>query len=173
MQRHNRIRKMKKENKLLKIKDKKVEALRLKVGKLREIIKELRKQLEQADKAHQRNKNKRPRMQGRNPLPKREVTTNSVGIQTDPEEITVEDAVAQHEQVILLETVDAEVQTYTLVSEGIAQSLEQDATIRRLEEELMQSQQSLIQNINELMTMAEHQASQSQEQSAIIGRPEE
>jgi tetratricopeptide (TPR) repeat protein len=111
-------------------------------------------------------------VQGRNPLPKRAVTTNSVGTQTDPEEIIVEDAVAQNEEVIPLETIDAEVQTDTLVSEEIAQSLEQDATIRRLEEELMQSQQSLIQNRNELMTMAEHQASQSQEQSVIIDRLE-
>jgi hypothetical protein len=167
---HKRIRKLKKENKLLKRKAKKVEALKQKVGRLREIIKELRKQLEQVDKAHKRNKSKRPRVQGRNPLPKRIVTTNSVGTQTNPEEITVEDAVAHNEEVIPLETVDAEVQTDTLVSEEIAQSLEQDATIRRLEEELMQSQQSLIQNRNELMTMEEHQASQSQEQSVIIDR---
>jgi hypothetical protein len=64
---------------LLKIKVKKVEALKLKVGKLKEIIKELRKQLEQADKSHKRKKNKRSRVQGRNPLPKRTVTTNSMG----------------------------------------------------------------------------------------------
>jgi hypothetical protein len=101
---HRRIRKLKKENKLLKRRAKKVEVLKKKVGKLREIIKELRKQLEQADKAHKRKKNKRPRVQGRNPLPKRAVTTNSVGTQTDPEEIIAEDAVAQNEEVIPLET---------------------------------------------------------------------
>jgi hypothetical protein len=64
----------------------------------------LRKQIEQADKAHRRKKNKRARMQGRNPLPKEAVTTNSVGIQTDPEEIVIEEAVAQNEDVIPLET---------------------------------------------------------------------
>ena len=82
---HKRIRKLKKENKLLKRKVKKVEALKLKFGKLREIIKELRKQLEKADKAHERKKNKSSRVQGRNPLPKRTVTTNSMGTQTDLE----------------------------------------------------------------------------------------
>jgi hypothetical protein len=144
---------MKKENKLLKRKEKKVEALKIKVGKLKEIIKELRKKLEQADQAHQKNKNKRPRVQRKNPLHNREVTTNSVGTQTNPEEITIEDVVAQNQEVIPLEIVDAEVQTDTLVLEEISQSLEKDATIRKLEEELMQSQQSLIQNRNELMTM--------------------
>jgi hypothetical protein len=64
---------------LLKRKVKKVEALKLKVGKLRGIIKEVKKHIEQADKAHQRKKNKRSRVQGRNPLPKRTVTTNSMG----------------------------------------------------------------------------------------------
>jgi flagellin-specific chaperone FliS len=48
----------------LKKKAKKVEVLKQKVGKLKEIIKELRKQLEQEDKAHRRKKNKRARMQG-------------------------------------------------------------------------------------------------------------
>jgi hypothetical protein len=41
-----------------------------------------------------------------------------------------------------------------------------------LEEELMQSQQTLIQNINELLTMAENQALQSQKQSVIMNRLE-
>ena len=50
--RYKRIRKLKKENKMLKRKVKKVEALKIKVGKLKGIIKELRMQLEQADKAH-------------------------------------------------------------------------------------------------------------------------
>jgi len=148
---------------LLKRKAKKVEALKLKVGKLKEIIKELTKQLEQEDNVHQRKKNKRSRVQGRNPLPTRAVTTNSVGTQTDPEEITIEDAVAQNEEVIPLETVDAEVQIDTPVSEEISQSIEQDSTIRRLEEELIHSQQILIQSRNELMTMAEHLAFQYRE----------
>jgi hypothetical protein len=64
------------------------------------------------------------------------------------------------------------VQTDTLVSEEISQSFEHDSTIRILEEELMQSQQSLIQHRNELMTLVEHQASQSQEQSVIVDRLE-
>jgi hypothetical protein len=41
-----KIRKLKKENKLLKKKAKKAEVLKQKVGKIKEIIKELRKQLE-------------------------------------------------------------------------------------------------------------------------------
>jgi len=122
----------------LKRRDKKVEVLKQKVDQLREIIKELRKKLEQADKAHKRKKNKRPKVQGRNPLPKREVTTNYAGTQTDLEEIIVEDAVAHNEEVIPLEIVDAEVQTDTPVSEETTQFLEQDSTIKRLEEELMQ-----------------------------------
>jgi hypothetical protein len=75
---------------MLKKKAKKVEVLKQKVGKLKEIIKELRKQLEQEDKAHRRKKNKRARVQLRNPLPKEEVSTNFVGIHIDPEEIAVE-----------------------------------------------------------------------------------
>jgi hypothetical protein len=93
-------------------------------------------------------------VQGRNPLPKRAVTTNSMGTQTNTKEIKIEDAVAQNEEVIPLEIVDAKVQIDTLVSEEIPQSLKQDPTIRRLEEELIHSQQSLIQSRNELMTMA-------------------
>jgi hypothetical protein len=65
---------------------------------------------------------------------------------------------------IATEAIDVEVQT--------AQFLEQNATIRRLEEELMQSQQTLIQNRSELLTMAEHQALQSQKQSIIVDRLE-
>jgi hypothetical protein len=72
----------------------------MKVGKLNGIIKELRKHLEQENKAHQRKKNKRSRVQGRNPLPKRIVTTNSKGTHADPEEITIEDEVSQNEEVI-------------------------------------------------------------------------
>jgi hypothetical protein len=53
------------------------------VGKLKEIIKELRKQLELEDKIHKRKKNKKGRMQGRNPLPKKASSTTSVGIHTD------------------------------------------------------------------------------------------
>jgi hypothetical protein len=77
---------------LLKKKDKRDEALKQKVGRLKGIIKELRKQLELADITHRRKKNKRGRVQGINPLPKQAVSTNSVGIQTDPEELMVEEA---------------------------------------------------------------------------------
>ena len=34
------------------------------------------------DKAHEKNKSKRPRVQGRNPLPRRKIHTNSIGTQT-------------------------------------------------------------------------------------------
>jgi hypothetical protein len=109
-------------------------------------------------------------VQGRNPLPKEAVSTNYVGIQTDPEEIVVEETIAQNEEEIPLETqenmttteaIDVEVQIDTPILEEISQLLEQNATIRRLEEELMQSQETLVQNRNELLTMAEHQALQS------------
>jgi hypothetical protein len=72
-------------------------------------------------------------VQGRNPLPKEAVSTNSVGIQTYPEEIVVEEIVAQNEEAIPLETqenmtateaIDAEVQTDTPILEEIAQLLE-------------------------------------------------
>jgi hypothetical protein len=56
---HKKIRKLKKENKLLKKNAKKDEVLKRKVGELKEIIKELRKQLEKKDKAHRRKKDKR------------------------------------------------------------------------------------------------------------------
>jgi hypothetical protein len=80
---HNRIRRLKQENKLLKRRVKRIKVLKKKVGKLKEIIKELRKQLEQADKAHERKNTKRHRTQGRNPLPRRAVQTSSVGTQTE------------------------------------------------------------------------------------------
>jgi hypothetical protein len=70
------------------------------------------------------------------------------------------------------ETIDAEVQIDILVLEEITQLLEQNATIRRLKEELMQSQQTLAQNRNELLTMAENQTLQSQKQSYIVERLE-
>jgi hypothetical protein len=73
----------------LKKKAKKAEVLKKKVAKLKEIIKELSKQLEQIDKSHKRKKNKRAKVQGRKPLPKEAVNTNSVGIHIDPEEIVV------------------------------------------------------------------------------------
>jgi hypothetical protein len=123
----------------LKKKAKKDEVLKKKVGKLKEIIKELRKQIEQADKARRRKKKKRARVQGRNPLPKEVVTTNSVGTLTNPEEIVVEGAVAQNEEVIPIETqemmiatktIDVDVQTYTPVLEETTQLLEKNATIR-------------------------------------------
>jgi DNA anti-recombination protein RmuC len=63
----------------LKRRVKRIKVLKQKVGRLKEIIKELRKQLEQADKAYERKKTKRPRTQGRNPLPRRTVHTSSVG----------------------------------------------------------------------------------------------
>jgi hypothetical protein len=150
------IRKLKKENKLLKKKAKRVVVLKQKVGKLKEIIKELRKQLELADNIHRRKKNKRGRMQGRNPLPKKAVSTTSVGIQTNLEELVVEEAVVQDEDVIPVETqemVDAEIQTDTLILEETTQLFEQNATIRRLEEELLQSQQTLTQKRDELLTI--------------------
>ena len=43
-------------------------------------------------------------MQGRNPLPKEAFSTNFLWIQTNPEEIVVEEVVAQNEEVIPLET---------------------------------------------------------------------
>jgi hypothetical protein len=79
---HNKIRKLKQENKILRKRVKKIKVLKQKVGRLKEIIRELRKQLEQDDKAYERKKSKRPRTQGRNPLPRRTVHTNSVGTQT-------------------------------------------------------------------------------------------
>jgi hypothetical protein len=61
---------------------KKIKVLKQKVGRLKETIRQLRKQLEQDDKAHEKNKSKRVRVQGRNPLPRRTIHTNSVGTQT-------------------------------------------------------------------------------------------
>jgi hypothetical protein len=75
-----KIRKLKKENKLLKKKAKRAVILKQKVGNLKEIIKELMKQLELANKIHRIKKNKRGRMQGRNPLLKKVASTTSVGI---------------------------------------------------------------------------------------------
>ena len=79
---NNKIRKLKQENKILRKRVKKIKVLKQKVGRLKEIIRQLRKQLEWADKAHGKKKYKRPRIQGRNPLPKRKFHTNSVGTQT-------------------------------------------------------------------------------------------
>ena len=64
---------------MLKRRVKKIKVLNQKVGKLNEIIKELRKQLGKADKIHERKNTKRHRAQGRNPLLRREVQTSSVG----------------------------------------------------------------------------------------------
>jgi predicted nucleic acid-binding Zn-ribbon protein len=58
---------------------KRIKVLKKKFGRLKELIKELRKKLEKAHKAHERNKSKRPRTQGRNPLPRRSVHTSYVG----------------------------------------------------------------------------------------------
>jgi hypothetical protein len=168
---------------LLRKRVKKIKVLKQKVGKLKEIIKELRKQLEQADKAYERKKSKRPRTQGRNPLPRRTVHTSSVGTQTElhvPEETTemeaqteipaTEETTAQPEEVIPtyfpapLETIDAETQTdvptteeTTFQTEETFQSPEQSVVINRLEAELVQAQQALIQSKDEMVTMAEHQ----------------
>jgi hypothetical protein len=140
----------------LKKKAKRDVILKNKVGKLKEIIKDLRKQLELADKIHRRKKNKKGRMQGRNPLPKKATSTMFVGIDTDPEELMVEEAKVHDEDVIPVETqemVDTEIQTDTLILEETTQLFEQNAIIRRLEEELLQSQQTLTQNKGELLTI--------------------
>jgi septal ring factor EnvC (AmiA/AmiB activator) len=79
---HNKIRKLTQENKLLRRRVKKIKVLKHKVGRLKEIIKELRKQLEKVDKAYERKKSKRPRTHGRIPLPRRKIHTSSVGTQT-------------------------------------------------------------------------------------------
>jgi chromosome segregation ATPase len=76
------------------------------------------------------------------------------------------------ENMTTTEAIDAKVQIDTPVLEEIAQILEQNATIRILEEELMHSQQTLVQNRNELLTMEEHQALQSQKQSALVDKLE-
>jgi predicted nuclease with TOPRIM domain len=121
---HYRIKKLKQENKLLRRRVKRIKVLKKKVGKLKEIIKELRKQLELADKAYERKKTKRPRTQGRNPLPRRTVHTSSIGTQTEfpvPEETTemepqaeipaAEEATVQNEEVTPLEEHEVEPQT--------------------------------------------------------------
>jgi hypothetical protein len=46
---------------------------------LKETIRQLRKQMEQVDKAHENKKSKRARVQGRTPLPIRKTHTNYVG----------------------------------------------------------------------------------------------
>jgi hypothetical protein len=139
----------------LKKKVKKAEVLKQKVVKIKEIIKELRKQLEHIDKSHKRKKNKRAKVQGRNPLAKEAINTNSVGIQIDHEEIVVEKTVAQNEEAPPLETQENMIATEAINAEvKIAQLLEHNATIKRLEVELMHSQQTLIQNKSELLTMA-------------------
>ena len=110
-------------------------------------------------------------MQDRNPLPKKATSTTSVGIQIDPKEVLVEEATVQDEDVIPKETqemVDTEIQTNTLVLEETTQLFEQNATIRRLEEELLQSQQTLTQNRGELLTITW----QFQEHSTIMNRME-
>jgi len=61
---------------------KKIKVLKQKLCRLKETIRQLRKRLEQTDKAHEKMKSKRPRIQGRNPLPRRTIHTNYVGTQT-------------------------------------------------------------------------------------------
>jgi hypothetical protein len=147
---NNKIRKLEHENKTLRKRVKKIKVLKQKVGRLKETIRQLRKQLEQADKAHEKKKSKRARVQGRNPLPRRTVHTNSVGTQTK-----------LHAP---LETVEIETQTEapttieTIVqTEEVFHSPEQDAIIKRLEAELEQSQQTLTQCRSEMVTVSEHQ----------------
>jgi predicted transcriptional regulator len=69
---NNRIRKLEHENKTLRKRVKKIKVLKQKVGRLKETIRQLKKQLEQADKSHKKKKSKRARVQGRNPLPRRD-----------------------------------------------------------------------------------------------------
>jgi hypothetical protein len=56
-------------------------------------------------------------VQGRNPLPKEEVNTKSVGIQTNPEEIVVEETIAQNEEEIPLETQENMIATEAIDAE--------------------------------------------------------
>jgi hypothetical protein len=120
---------LKQENNLLRKTVKKIKVLKQKVGRLKEIIKELRKQSEQVDKAYERKKSKRPRTQGRNPLPRRTVHTGSVGTQTELhaleettemeaqiEILAVEGEIVQSEEVIPLETQEMETQTEILAA---------------------------------------------------------
>jgi hypothetical protein len=75
-------------------------------------------------------------MQGRNPLPKKAASTTSIGIQIDPEDLVVEEAVAQDEDVIHVEPqemVDVGIQTDTPILEEKSQLFEKNDTIRRLE----------------------------------------
>jgi hypothetical protein len=112
---HYKIKKLKQENKLLRRRVKRIKVLKQKVGKLKEIIKELRKQLDLVDKAYERKNTKRPRTQGRNPLPRTTIHTSSIGTQIEspiPEETAemelqtniaaAEEAVVQNEEGIPL-----------------------------------------------------------------------
>ena len=62
---------------------KKIKVLKKKYGILKETIRQLRKKLEQAYKAHKKKKFKRTTVQRRNPLPRRIVHTNFVGTQIE------------------------------------------------------------------------------------------
>jgi hypothetical protein len=80
--------------------------------------------LELPDKSHMRKKNKKGRMQGIIPLPKKAASTTSIGIQTNPEELMREETKVQDEYVIPVETqemVDIEIQTNTLILEETTQ----------------------------------------------------
>jgi hypothetical protein len=110
-------------------------------------------------------------MQGRNTLPKNAASTTYIGIQIDPEELMVEEEIVRDEYVIPVETQemdDTEIHKDTLILEETTQLFEQNATIRRLEEELLQSQQTLTQNRGELLTITW----QFQEHSTIMNRME-
>jgi hypothetical protein len=79
---NNRVRKLEHENKTLRKRVKKIKVLKQKVGRFKEKIRQLKKHLEQSDKAHKKKKSKRARVQERNPLPRREIHTNYVETQT-------------------------------------------------------------------------------------------
>jgi hypothetical protein len=79
---NNRIRKLEHEKKTLRKRVEKIKLLKQKVGRLKETNRQLKKQMEQDDKAHKKKKSKRAIVQGINPLPRRAIHTNSVETQT-------------------------------------------------------------------------------------------
>jgi hypothetical protein len=183
---HNKIRKLKKENRILRKRVKKIKVLKQKVGRLKEIIKELRKQLEQADKAYERKKYKRPRTQGRNPLLRRTIHTSSVGTQTKlhaPEETTemetqteipaAEGEDVQNEEVIPLETQEMETQTEIPVAEETtAQPEEILPTYFPAPLEIIDAETQTDPPATEETVVQTEETFQSPEQSAIIDRLE-
>jgi len=67
----------------LRRKVKKIKVLKQKVGRLKEKIRQLKKHLEQSDKSYMKKKSRRVRIQGVNPLPRREIHTHYVETQTN------------------------------------------------------------------------------------------